>query len=181
MGLRLRLGAVVLVFLLTNASSSAQAQWRYEKAVDNPFENGAGHFAHFRSLDGAVGAFSCVDRATYGLAVVSAQRVDTRHNFGMRGRLARLVVIVDDSQRIAIAADLKAGPRTSFYTIVARLDDRDVARVMHLASKAKQRFVVAAELEEKVLWSHVFGVAGASAAIDAMVQSCRHLTSTKPN
>lgn len=151
-------------------STPAAAQWFHTAGEEDPFKKGRQHIAMASELGETTG-FRCSSKDDLALLLIVSDKPKAEDLAVLRLAKANLLVIVDNSDKVALPARIEATPDGNHLRFVAEGDE--VSAVAKAAAAAKRRFAVAVEFMGQMLSSRAFGVRGSGRAVGALVSGCK--------
>lgn len=149
---------------------AASAQWFHQKGEDDPFAGGVTHMALTMSDRGEGILFRCTSIGDLALLYISIEKPDPAHAQLFSSLRAKLLVIVDDDQKVEFDADIDTTPDGDRYRFTAT--NPDLSKLARRTAGAKKRLAVAVELLGKRLYSTAVNVRGSSRALTQLATGC---------
>lgn len=152
-------------------AAPAHAQWLHQKGEDDPFKGGAEQFAMSISVTGQMAVFRCATSDDLQLMLVTIEAPTDMATLMLAMSKARLLVVVDNDQKMALPAEVEITPDQQRYRVAA--SGVAVRDVLLRVATAKQRFALAGEVADKVVWSQTFGVQNSKRAVQPLIDGCK--------
>lgn len=167
----MRVMAGILAAGLAMAASAAHAQWIQMKGDDDPFAGrGAPLIALSISSIGTSVGFRCTGPEDVAMILVTPERPDADTQALLRLVKVKLLVIIDDQPKVALAASAQATPDGKQIRYEA--DEDGVTEVLHAVAGAKRRVAAAVEVMGKTFYSQSYQATNSRRALQPLITGC---------
>jgi len=163
-------GLLAMAAVATAAPAMAQWIFRGTNTEEDPFL--ATQSMAMAVRDGVVIGFRCSSTDNLALVFVTIERPAGGPATQITAMMpAKLLVIVDDNERVKLDAEIDTTPGGDRYRVTATGDD--VLPVMRAVSTGRRRFAVAVELFGNITHSKTFPLGGSGAAVRRLADMCK--------